>query len=89
MIRWAIAKAPGPVRSKIVGAALLGDAMNAVEGQKIEGFSSDKIHVFCAKGDNVCGNEQIPPNLPHWLYAWNGELEKATGWLMARLGPMA
>lgn len=88
VIRWAIAKAPAPVKAKIAGAALLGDAMNAVEGQKIEGFPNEKIHVFCAAGDNVCGNVQIPPLPPHWLYAWNGELEKATGWLMGKLGPM-
>jgi hypothetical protein len=59
--------------------------MYAVEGQKIEGFPSEKMNVSCAKGDNVCGNVQIPPMAPHWFYAWNGELEKATGWLMARL----
>jgi cutinase len=71
------------IQSQLVAGVLFGDTKNYQTSGTIKGFPSNKLKVFCAQDDGVCGG-WLNVNPGHVSYNDRGDTEKAAEWLAAK-----
>lgn len=67
----AVSTVPATVRNKIKGVVLFGYTKNAQKKGGIPNYPKDRVRVFCAKSDGVCGGTLLV-TAGHFAYMSNG-----------------
>jgi cutinase len=67
----AVSTVSANVRSKIKGVVLFGYTKNAQKKGGIPNYPKDRVRVFCAKSDGVCGGTLLV-TAGHFAYMGNG-----------------
>jgi cutinase len=67
----AVSTVPSNVRDKIKGVVLFGYTKNAQKRGGIPNYPKNRVRVFCAKSDGVCGGTLLV-TAGHFAYMGNG-----------------
>ncbi|KAF2397428.1 cutinase [Trichodelitschia bisporula] len=80
----AISKLDETVRSKVAGVVLFGYTKNAQQKSGIPNYPKDKVKVFCAASDGVCGG-MLLVTAGHFAYLMDGSGTQATNFLLSKI----
>jgi len=80
----AVSKVPANVRDRIKGVVLFGYTKNAQKKGGIPNYPKNRVRVFCAKSDGVCGGTLLV-TAGHFAYMNNGDGPKAIAFLVGQL----
>jgi len=80
----AVSTVPASTRDRIKGVVLFGYTKNAQKRGGIPNYPKDRVRVFCAKSDGVCGGTLLV-TAGHFAYMGNGDGPKATQFLVSKL----
>jgi cutinase len=81
----AVSTVPAAVRNKIKGVVLFGYTKNAQKKGGIPNYPKDRVRVFCAKSDGVCGGTLLV-TAGHFAYMSNGMCGSYIKRLLTQLG---
>src|ERR1700761_604067 len=80
----AVSKLPANVKSKVAGVVLFGYTKNAQTKSSIPDYPKDKVKVFCASSDGVCGGT-LAVTAGHFAYMGDGSGTQATNFLIQHI----
>jgi len=80
----AVSKLPANVKSKVAGVVLFGYTKNAQTKGGIPDYPKDKVKVFCAASDGVCGGT-LAVTAGHFAYMGDGSGTQATNFLIQHI----
>jgi cutinase len=84
VIHNAVSTLPANVKSKLIAGVLFGDTRNKQDRGQIPNFPKDKVTIFCAKSDGVCGGG-LNVTGGHFSYISNGDGPKAIAFLKSKI----
>src|SRR5205085_10895174 len=80
----AVSSLPANVKNKLVAGVMFGDTRNKQDRGQIPNFPRDKVTIYCAKNDGVCGGG-LNVNAGHFAYMGNGDGPKAIAFLKSKI----
>lgn len=79
-----VGKLPKELQDRIAVGVLFGDTRNKQDKSQVPGFPKEKVEVYCATNDGVCGG-LLNVNAGHFVYTIDGSGEKAIKFLKDKL----
>src|ERR1700744_131962 len=80
----AVSTLPANVKAKLVAGVMFGDTRNKQDRGQIPNFPKDKVRIYCASSDGVCGGA-LNVTAGHFSYVRDGTGPKAIAFLKGKI----